>query len=269
MATHGTLGEFDRRTSDWKSYVERTQQYFAANEVTNVAKQRAILISSVGDSTYRTMKDVLSPDSPASVPLPTIIEKMTNHFQPQPSEIVQRFQFHTRVRHPHESVADYIARLKQIAGHCNFGDAARVNEMLRDRLVCGIANEKWQQRLLAEDDLTYAKAQTTLLSLEAAEKGLKDIAGDTKKVQYLQSRRKLVKPQAKPSEDTQKSQQCKHCGNNHDSNTCRFKRAECNYCHKRGHIAAICRQRLKRQSGPSSQTCTKNTTHLLEVEEED
>ena len=49
-------------------------------------------------------------------------------------------------------------------------DAARLNEMMRDRLVCGVANEKWQQRLLAEDNFTYDKAFKLLLSMEVSEK---------------------------------------------------------------------------------------------------
>ena len=50
--------------------------------------------------------------------------------------------------------------------------------MVRDHPVCGIANSKWQNRLLAEDPMTYEKAHKLLLSLEAAEKGTKDIAGE-------------------------------------------------------------------------------------------
>ena len=95
MAKHGSLGEFDQRTGDWKSYIERAQQYFAANDVTDAEKQRAILLSSVGDKTYRTIKDVLSPDAPATVALDSLIEKMTQQFQPAPSEIVQHFRFNT------------------------------------------------------------------------------------------------------------------------------------------------------------------------------
>ena len=82
MAKHGSLGEFDQRTGDWKSYIERAQQYFAANDVTDAEKQRAILLSSVGDKTYRTIKDVLSPDAPATVALASLIKKMTQHAFP-------------------------------------------------------------------------------------------------------------------------------------------------------------------------------------------
>ena len=235
MATHGTLGEFDQQIGDWKSYIERLEQYFVANDVGEDSKKRAILISCVGDRTYRTIKDVLSPIAPADVDFKTIVDKMSKHLQPEPSEIVQRFRFHTRVRQPHESVATYVAQLKQIAENCNFDDAERVNEMLRDRLVCGIANEKWQQRLLAEDGLTYDKAQKLLLSLEAAEKGIKDLAGNsTKGVQFVPRRKKRWTASEKPADHKpqprrhsasptdHKAQHCKHCGGSHDPLKCRF-----------------------------------------------
>lgn len=269
MATHGSLGEFDHRTGDWKSYVERAQQYFAANDVESAGKKRAILLSSVGNKTYRIIKDVLAPDAPAEVTFANI-EKMTKHFQPPPSEIVQRFQFHTRVRQPHESVATYIAQLKQIAEHCKFGDTARINEMLRDRLVCGIANEKWQQRLLAEEELTYDQARKQLLSLEAAEKGLRDLAGD-KSIHSVQrtsnsarSRQQRRNPSAQQSSQP-RDMVCTHCGGPHDPSTCRFKSAECHYCHKRGHLAVICRKKLKKLTSP--QTSGGKATHTVERED--
>jgi len=89
MATHGSLREFDQKSGDWKSYVERAQQYFLANDVEDGAQNshvsdiaRAILLSCVGDKTYRTIKDVLSPDFRADVEAATLIEKMTKYFQP-------------------------------------------------------------------------------------------------------------------------------------------------------------------------------------------
>ena len=80
---------------------------------------------------------------------------MTKHLQPAPSEIVQCCRFNTQVRRPHEFVATYIAELKHLSEPCTFRDAGRLKEILRDRLICDIRNQKWQQRLLSEDgDLT-------------------------------------------------------------------------------------------------------------------
>ena len=113
----------------------------------------------------------MSPQVPGKATFTVIAEKMTMHFQPAPSEIVQCFRFNTRVRRPHETVTAYISQLKQLAEHCNYGNEVRLNEMIWDRLVCGIANE----RLLAEDDLSNDKATKLLLSFEAAEKETKDL----------------------------------------------------------------------------------------------
>ena len=193
MAVHGHLGEFEASKDDWKSYIERAKQYFTANEVTSAAKKRAILLSACGPVTYRVIRDVLTPEAPTDVALDVLIEKMSKHFQPTPSEIVQRFRFNTRVRRPHETVATYVAQLKQLAEHCNFGDT--LEQMLRDRLVCGIGDERWQQRLLAEDTLTYDKAMKLLLSLEAAEKEVKDLSG---KKEVMQIREKHQNPKKVP-----------------------------------------------------------------------
>ena len=47
--------------------------------------------------------------------------------------------------------------------------------MLRDRLVCGINDQRLQRRLLAESDLTFKKAFDLVQALEAAERNAKDI----------------------------------------------------------------------------------------------
>ena len=169
-ALHGTLNQFDLASEDWKSYVERAELYFTANEITGDEKQHAVFLSSCSDAAYRCIKDVLSPRSLTEVSFKDICALMTAHLQSQPSEIVQRFCFNTRFRLAHETIATYITQLKRLAETCKFGDTTRLHEMMRDRLVCGIANEKWQQKLLAEEYLTYEKAYKLLLSLEAYEK---------------------------------------------------------------------------------------------------
>ena len=57
MATHGCLSEYTS-AEDWASYVERMDQYFLANDVTEAAKKRAILLSVVGDKTYKLIRDL-------------------------------------------------------------------------------------------------------------------------------------------------------------------------------------------------------------------
>ena len=97
-----------------------------------------------------------------------LVALVKNYYQPKPSVIVQRYKFNTRSRKQGESVAAYIAALRELAEHCSYGTT--LSEMLRDRLVCGVNNETIQRKLLAEKDLTYERAYELALSIETAER---------------------------------------------------------------------------------------------------
>ncbi len=64
MATIGTLAAFDPKNQTWDEETEILQQFFAANEIDNADRQKAILISVVGASTCSPMGNLLSPDKP-------------------------------------------------------------------------------------------------------------------------------------------------------------------------------------------------------------
>ena len=80
---------------------------------------------------------------------------MTDDFQPKPLIIVQRFNFHSRIRKHSESVAIFVAELNKLSKHCGFGD--NLNDVLRDHLACGINDGCMQRRHLAKSDLATNK----------------------------------------------------------------------------------------------------------------
>ena len=57
--------------------------------------------------------------------------------------------------------------------HCEFGDT--LEDMLRDRLVCGICNDSMQRRLLAEPKLTFKKAYELATAMESAARDAQDL----------------------------------------------------------------------------------------------
>ena len=156
MAAHGKFGTFTESVESWPSYIERLGHYFVANDVKDSNKKRAILLSSCGVSTYTVIWNLLAPDLPSTKSFDDIVEAAGKHFNPKPSSIVQRFRFNSRARMEGESVAEFVAQLRHLSEHCQFGDT--LNDMLRDRLVCGINDQRIQRRLLVESDLTLAKA---------------------------------------------------------------------------------------------------------------
>ena len=256
---YGTVSPFDPTTDEWSEYVERLQFYFTANGIKDDSKKRAVLLSNCGPSTFRLLRSIVLPAPLTDFSFSELVSKMKAHREPRPSVIVQRYQFNSRQRLPSESMAEYIAALRKLAEFCNYGES--LDEMLRDRFVCGIAHSAVQKRLLAEPDLTLTKAVTVAQAVELAEKGAQQLQlpvdKETKEVH------KFSTTNSQPHADTRKkdsssggkasSTSCYRCGGKHNQQTCRFKSETCHFCNKRGHIAKVCRSK-KRQSPPAKPT---------------
>ena len=177
MATRqGTFSEFDNGQEDWTSYTERLQQYFSANEIEAGDKQRVVLLSCCETpQTYQLVRNSLAPEKPADKTYVEIVQLVKDHLDPKPSIIVQRFVFHLRSRKDSKSVATFVAELKRLSEHCGFGDA--LQDMLRDRLVCGINDGRIQRRLLSESELTYKKTFDIAQAVESAERNAHNLQG--------------------------------------------------------------------------------------------
>ena len=70
--------------------------------------------------------------------------------------MAQRLGFNLRVRNTGESVAEIVSALCALSEFCEYGET--LNEILRDRLACGIGDERTQRHLLAEKELSFAPA---------------------------------------------------------------------------------------------------------------
>ena len=173
MALHGSIGPFVSAQEDWTSYAERVAQYLTANNIKEAERQRAILLSVCGPATYRLFRDLVAPKKLTEYKFAELVDIMKKHQDPTPSIIVQRYNFNSRMQRSGESVASYVAELRHLSEHCKFGDI--LNDMLRDRLVCGISDSHIQRALLAEKELTFDKIYEKALAMESAEKNTQDL----------------------------------------------------------------------------------------------
>ena len=171
---------FNSSHKSWSSYSERLGYYFAANDVQDEDKKKAILLTVWGPSTFQLLKSLLWPGTPADKWYSKLVEVLGKHFNPAQSVIMQSFKFNTWARKESESVATYVAELKRLGEHCEFGE--NFNEMVRDWLVCGVNDLRIQNRLLQESTLTFTKAFKIAQSVEAA---AKDAAGLQNSFQFL------------------------------------------------------------------------------------
>ena len=197
---------------------------------------------------------------------------MKDHVEPKPSVVVQRFTFHSRIRRQGELVSNYVAELNKLSEHCVFGDS--LQEMLRDRLVCGISDPRIQRRLLSEPDLTYKRAYDLASAMEAAERNALDLqrieAPRVERILGVRDHERKPEPNEEretcgvPEEGNVYSSKiyrqtnqsrtrnesfpnCYRCGNRHPVTECRFKGAICFKCNKRDHLAKVCKGKPKQE----------------------
>ena len=86
--------------------------------------------------------------------------------------IVQHYHFNSHQCGTSETVAEYVAALLKLAKYCNFGNT--LDEMLRDRLVCGIAKAAIEKCLFTEPELIFTKSVTIAQAVKLAEKALEN-----------------------------------------------------------------------------------------------
>lgn len=190
MSAVGQIEEFDiTQPLTWDSYAERVNFYLEANGITDEGRKRAVLLSVCGPKTYSVVRSLVSPAAPSTKSYVDLIALLKGHFSPNPSEIFQRFQFHRRNQQVDEGISAYVAELRHLAEHCNFG--ATLELTLRDRLVCGMRDENLQRRLLAETTLSFSQALDRALAAEAASKNTKEIrCASTSEIHQVQGERK-------------------------------------------------------------------------------
>ena len=169
---YARLEQFDCSDGDWKAYQERLEQLFVVNEVeaNDEAGRRAALLTVCGRDAYNLLRTLCAPKKPSEESYANLCKKMEEHFNPKPSEVMQRFSFHSRMRTANETVVEYVAALRRIAADCNFGN--QLDENLRDRLVCGVNDCAIQRRLLSESNLDLTKALAIATAAEATTRHL-------------------------------------------------------------------------------------------------
>ncbi|XP_060063527.1 uncharacterized protein K02A2.6-like [Ylistrum balloti] len=214
-------------------------------------KQVPALLSLIGGRTYNVLRDLTATDRPATKTFNELVAILKNHLSPKPLLIAERFRFHKRDQKEGESVRDYVAQLRKLSEHCEFGVV--LMESLRDRFVCGLKNEAVQKKLLSEKDLSFDKAVDIAVAMETAARDAVELQAKHKglsvhslksKNPKFSSRNQKSSQQNKPKVSSHEKP-CYRCTRpGHDPQKCFFKNEKCNQCGKVGHIKKACRREV-------------------------
>ena len=121
MPTFGKLDEYNE-TEDLRHYIKGVNHFFEANETTDPDKRRSIFfLVCLGAKTYKLVRSLVAPEDPKDKSYEDFAKLLQDHFMPKPSAVVQQFKFNTRFQQPGETIATFLAQLRHLSEHCQFG----------------------------------------------------------------------------------------------------------------------------------------------------
>ncbi|XP_053686504.1 uncharacterized protein K02A2.6-like [Sabethes cyaneus] len=237
MAASATMFRtFDAESEEWDFYREQLEQFFVSNVVADAMK-KAVLINHLSSRTYKLLRDLCTPDQPKDKTYDELCKLLTTHFTPPVVIHKERRVFSRAKRHEggHETVNQWIARIKNLAANCSFGNSLQNN--LVNKFVDGLDGKAFDRICEEKEDLTLEKAQELALKYESDEPSatLFNVQNKSGSKQNYKTKNRIDQRQEGPSG---KCLVCFKTG--HYRRDCRFKEYVCKKCNKKGHLRAAC-----------------------------
>ncbi len=110
----------------WKKYVARFKNLIVALDITDTARQKALLLH-FAEEEVSDILDIL-PEATADKdedPLEKAIDALTDYFQPKQNLAYEEYQFRQAKQGNDEAFMVFYTRLRQLAVTCEFGDLDR------------------------------------------------------------------------------------------------------------------------------------------------
>ncbi|XP_031338383.1 uncharacterized protein K02A2.6-like isoform X4 [Photinus pyralis] len=251
MPLIGTINSFNMKADNWILYEEQLEQFFVINDIkdTESCKKRvSALLSLIGHDTYRILRDLCTPTLPKESTYEQLCTLLRKHFSPTTSVFRERIEFYGARQEENETVNEWYARIHNLSTNCEFGN--NLQDILRDKFVCGVLPGKIRDRICEEKPTTdFSKLLELALNKEST------MLADSKNINTVAVRKKVNKTRGYEKQkrvesgarsgDSSKAASkwtCKCCGKQHTGNQiCKYKNYKCNVCGKVGHLATVCK----------------------------
>lgn len=146
------------RADAWRRWLKQFQLFTKASGVykENSDVQASLLINLIGPEGYDIYSTLKFKNEADREDILKLIEAFNTYFGTKTNIIMLRFKFFTRNQDAGENIDEYVTALKLLSQQCEFEQLE--DGLVRDRIVCGVADSGVRDRLLRADDLTLEKA---------------------------------------------------------------------------------------------------------------
>ena len=190
----------------------------------------------------------------------------------------ETLQFRKMQQEPHETLDEFVVRLKHQAKSCGFNDT---EAQVRLQVISGARSSTLRRRILEENwdlDSLLKKARQADVSAEHAVKIESECAGASRPVLIKQEVAKL-EPRAIPYKEGRRAKaqgdkrneaRCFKCGGAypHRDKPCPAAKEKCRRCHRLGHYERCCKEQGERDRRPREQVRALESRRREEEPEE-
>lgn len=246
-AALGSVTNFDHEHQEWIIYRDRLKQWFIVNEFNEKldkdgVKRRAVLLSALSESTYQLASNLTLPRKLDSVGFDELVKILDDHFLEKRCSFAERQQFYSAVQRSGESHAQWAARLRGLAAHCDFKN---LEEALLDKFVMGMLHGHEREKIFSMEitDLTLSKAVDVAERTRCARIGATAAGSSSGTSNEALFKISNGHKHSSPTVNLRNSEKCLVCGrNNHKSDKCRYANYKCQKCQKKGHLKKMCKR---------------------------
>lgn len=251
---------------DYDVFRERVELFMDCNCVPE-ARQPILFLSCISQCVYKLIKDRVAPAKPSSKSMVELYQILDKHYVVKRNKRAERYKFSKVTQQANESLADFLARIREVGSKCEFGDflakyklSDKLTSTIRaevqddrelDRFVMGIHNDTIQQELLLVDPVSleaaYEKAMMMQMAMDEkrADKEINSISGRQGRQQQKTSQQNHYQQQQQQqrrnrSNSRQQRGNRRDQRNSHRSSSNRRGKEQCGRCGRARHDLEEC-----------------------------
>ena len=206
----------------------------------------AILLNVAGEEAQDVYDNFTYTAEESKEDFDTVWKKFKEYCLPKKNTIYERYTFNNRRQEESETIERYVTVLKKLASTCEYGELKE--ELVRDRLVCGVKNKKLSEKMLGDRELTLQSALDYGRSYETTRAQASEMHPEaSENIDFVDKRSYHSQPDgtkfnksSSRKRFTSQDYDCKKCGTRHAQRSCPAYRSTCFKCDGRGHYSKYC-----------------------------
>ncbi|XP_065219279.1 uncharacterized protein LOC135844838 isoform X2 [Planococcus citri] len=230
----------------FSSFLERLENHISYRAIPETDKAK-VFINSLSPKHYSLLKTLVQPSLPKEKTYDDLTKVLKAHLEPQPNHVAEQYKFTKFTQKENESFSDFLGRLQQAAGKCDFKcphcDKSTIETHLRTQFICGINDSEIREKLLQDATLTTDGALKQANVFESS-RGVRNLSNNhqSAKIGKIMKNKSSNSRSDSQTEEHKPKSKCYRCGyKNHSGADCKYKSATCDKCKKIGHLANMCK----------------------------